>query len=83
MSRKNVPHSPTKQEVYQLWPSTSAFVLRNTINQVIKDLNPNNPKAIYKKQLTNREFKQIILRIGLPEGFCKSDFAFLENVVLD
>ncbi|NQY07269.1 MAG: hypothetical protein HRT68_14030 [Flavobacteriaceae bacterium] len=78
---KKVPHTPTKSEILELYPDMSKSNLKSIIKTVVLALNPDANLKL--SQLTNKEFKYIIIEIGLPKGFKKSDFSFLDGVDID
>ncbi|PSG90887.1 hypothetical protein [Aurantibacter aestuarii] len=74
---KDVPFAPSRTELYDLYTGVSKTQINKSFKYVRKKfpIKSGNPKS-----LTNPQFVNFIIELGIPHGYKKSDFPFLDNV---
>jgi len=77
-NKLKVPYAPTRKELIALYPHYAQYVIKNSYKKVKEKY----PALLKQRSLTNFQFIKFMEHYGLPKGFKKSDFPFLEGIIV-
>ena len=76
-ANKKIPFTPTRKELHDLYKGISNKQLNKIYAQIRKN---HKLKFGQPNCLTSYQFQKFMEELGLPDGFKKTDFPFLDHV---